>query len=82
MDAYTSRICQMYADARIERSNYESRYGHLDRAAELIRVARGFDPEIHLERIAPLPLGADQEVLRTARFFRDLRALESLSAQR
>jgi len=72
-DPYAALTVRAYALARIARAGYEARHGRLDRARRCMDEARGFDPHIRPERVAPQPLGWDRVVLETAALFRDLR---------
>jgi hypothetical protein len=74
LDLYSTQACWAYGTARLARAGYEARHGRGARAGALVAQAASFDPGIRPDVVAPLPLGADAQVLRTARFFQELRA--------
>jgi hypothetical protein len=81
-DANVARTCQAYAESRLERATYEARHGRIATADSLRRQALAFDPRIRAQDVGPLPLGVDHDVLRTARFFRELETAALASAGR
>ena len=74
MDVYLAITFKAYAKTRMDRAGYEAAHGRLDRARELMIEARGFDPHIRPEDVAPQPLAADRTVLRVAEYFHALEA--------
>jgi len=77
VDYYTAKTHQLYAATIFDRARYERSHGNDSLAQRYADYALTFDPGYDVANVPSLPLGGEEEVLNTMRFFDQVRALRA-----